>query len=91
MEKEEKVGEWRTRPLRGRKKGKGDVGVKKEREKEEQKGEKMENFFCSIYEFLEDAERFDVTNFLCNNSPSADVVDDVVDTSSFIVPSSSSF
>ena len=30
----------------------GDVGVEKEREKEEKKGEKMENFFCSIYEFL---------------------------------------
>ena len=44
------------------KKGKGDVGVEKEREKGEQKGEKMENFFCLIYEFLTDAEKFDVTN-----------------------------
>ena len=52
MEKEERLGEWRTRHLRGREKRKGDAGVEKEREKEKKEGEKMENFFCSIYEFL---------------------------------------
>ena len=41
----------------------------------------MESFFCSIHEFLTDAEMCDVTNFLCNNFPSADVDDNVVDPS----------
>ena len=67
VEKEDKMEQWQTRHLRSRKKGKGDVGVEKEREKGEQKGKEMENFFCLIYEFLTDAEKFDVTNFLCNN------------------------
>ena len=62
--------EWRIRHLRGREKGKEDVGVEKEREKEERKGEKMESFFCSIYEFLKG--KSDVTNSLCNNLPSAE-------------------
>ena len=44
VEKEQKMGEWRTRHLRSREKGKGDVGVKKEKEKEGRKGEKMMNF-----------------------------------------------
>ena len=51
VEKEEKMGEWRTRHLRDRQKGKRDVGVEKEREIEEQTKEKMENFFSSIYKF----------------------------------------
>ena len=65
MEKEEKMGEWRTRHLRGRERGKGDVGV--EKEKEERKGGKMESVFCSIYEFLTDPEEFNKMNFLCNS------------------------
>ena len=74
-EAEREMGEWQTRHLRGREKGKGDVGVEKEKEKEEQKGEKMESFFfCSIYEFLTDAEKFDITSSLYNN---ADFVGDV--------------
>ena len=53
---------WRPRAVlwRSRKKGKGDVGVEKERGKEE----KMEILFCSVHEFLTDAGNFDVTNFL---------------------------
>ena len=46
----------------------------------------MEDFFCPIYEFLMDAEKFDVTNFLCNNFPHADTVDDVVDNSPLFLP-----
>ena len=42
------------------------MGFEKEREKEE--GQKMETLFCSVHEFLTDAENFDVTDFLCNNS-----------------------
>ena len=38
----------------------------------------MESFLCSIHEFLTDAEKFDATNFLCNQFPSADVDDNVV-------------
>ena len=79
VEKEENIGEWRTRHLGGREKGKGDVGVENEGEKEEQKREKRESLFCSIYECRTDAERFDVTSSLCN---SADFADDVLDTSS---------
>ena len=74
VEQEDKIEGLRTRDLRGRKKEKGDV---KDRGKEEQKGEKMEYFFYSIYEFLTNAEKFDVTNFFCSNFPPADV-DDVV-------------
>ena len=43
--RKKRIGEWQTRHLRGREKRKGDVGVEKEREKKEKKGEKMENFF----------------------------------------------
>ena len=57
--------------MRGREKGKEDVGVEKEKEKEEQKGEKMESFFCSLYEFLTDAGKFNATISLCNSLPSA--------------------
>ena len=41
--------EWRTRHSRDKKKKKGGVGVEKEKEKEE--GEKIESFFCNVYEF----------------------------------------
>ena len=46
-EAEKELVEWWTRHSRDRKRGKGDVGVEYEREKEE--GEKMENFFCSVH------------------------------------------
>ena len=39
VEKEETMEEWLTRHLRGRKKGKGDVGVEKEGQKGGENGE----------------------------------------------------
>ena len=42
--------EWGTRHSRDRKKKKGDVGV----EMKEEEGEKIELFFCNVYEFLTD-------------------------------------
>ena len=58
------------------------VGVEREKEKEE----KMESLFCSIYEFLTDAEKFDVTSSLWNN---ADFVDDLGTSSSLFISSGS--
>ena len=48
VEKEE-MREWGTRHTRDKKKKKEDVGMEKEREKEE--GEKLTGFFGAIYEF----------------------------------------
>ena len=49
VEKEE-MREWRTRHARDKKKRKGDVGMEKEKEKEE--GEKLASFFGAVYEFF---------------------------------------
>ena len=49
VEKEE-MREWETRHSRDKKKKKGDVGTEKEKEKEE--GERLDNFFSVIHEFL---------------------------------------
>ena len=84
------MGEWQARHFRGREKGKGDVGVEKKKEKEEQKGEKMESLFCSIFEILTDAAKFDVTSSLCNNADLADDVGTSSDTYAFPSPSKSS-
>ena len=62
VEEDEMEG-WQKRHLRSRSKGKGDVGVEKEETKEEKMGEKMESFFCSVFEFLTDP----IANFLGNH------------------------
>ena len=50
--------------LRNRKKEKGDIGVEKEREKEEgEKLEKLEAFFGALYNFLSDSENFDAMSY----------------------------
>ena len=68
---------------------KGDVGVGREREKEEGvKVEKLASFFGAICEFLSDFKNFEATNFLCNTFPVETPCTDAVGTSSY-VPSSS--
>ena len=63
---EEEIAEWWKRHSGDRKRKKLTMWVEKEREREE--GEKMETFFCSVYEILMKARNFDVTNSPCNNS-----------------------
>ena len=52
------------RRLRNRKKEKGDIGIEKEREKEEgEKLEKLEALFGALYDFLSDFENFDAISY----------------------------
>ena len=59
--------------LRSRKKDKGELGVERERGKEEgETMEKLEIFCGTIYNFLSNFKSFEATNLLYDNFPAVD-------------------